>query len=37
MADYHRKIADRPLPVRPLRWGALPGRSGELIMDAVAA
>jgi undecaprenyl phosphate-alpha-L-ara4FN deformylase len=31
MADYHHQIKDRALPVAPLRWAELPGRSGELI------
>ncbi|MBK4736823.1 polysaccharide deacetylase family protein [Noviherbaspirillum pedocola] len=33
MADYHAQIADAELPLRPMRWGELPGRSGELILD----
>jgi peptidoglycan/xylan/chitin deacetylase (PgdA/CDA1 family) len=33
MADYHAGIADAELPVRPMRWGELPGRSGELILS----
>lgn len=32
MADYAKKLADKELPSRPLRWGELPGRSGELIV-----
>ena len=32
MGDYHRQIKTRNLPVRPLSWGQLPGRSGELIV-----
>ena len=31
MADYYAAIKDRELPVRPLSWASLPGRSGELI------
>jgi peptidoglycan/xylan/chitin deacetylase (PgdA/CDA1 family) len=34
MADYHRKISGDRLPVRPVHWGELPGRSGELILEA---
>jgi peptidoglycan/xylan/chitin deacetylase (PgdA/CDA1 family) len=34
MADYYRKIKDGPLPTRPINWGELPGRSGELILEA---
>jgi peptidoglycan/xylan/chitin deacetylase (PgdA/CDA1 family) len=33
MADYHAQIAGADLPLRPMRWGELPGRSGELIVD----
>jgi undecaprenyl phosphate-alpha-L-ara4FN deformylase len=32
MADYYDKIKDLPLPHRRLRWGHVPGRSGELIV-----
>lgn len=32
MAEYAKMIANMPLPVRPLRWAELPGRSGELIV-----
>lgn len=31
MADYYAKIKDQSLPVKPLTWAELPGRSGELI------
>jgi peptidoglycan/xylan/chitin deacetylase (PgdA/CDA1 family) len=31
MADYYQAIKDADLPVRPLNWAELPGRSGELI------
>src|SRR5471032_2864679 len=27
MADYHQKIKDLPMPVCPITWGELPGRS----------
>lgn len=39
MADYHQQIAERALPVDEIRWGCLPGRSGEVLLaaqDAVA-
>jgi undecaprenyl phosphate-alpha-L-ara4FN deformylase len=32
MADYYDKIKDLPLPQRGVRWGQVPGRSGELIV-----
>jgi peptidoglycan/xylan/chitin deacetylase (PgdA/CDA1 family) len=32
MHEYHEKIKDAPLPEYPVRWGELPGRSGELIV-----
>ena len=34
MADLYRRIKDQSLPELPIRWGELPGRSGELIMQA---
>ena len=34
MGDYHRQIKDAELPVHPVAWGELPGRSGELIVQA---
>jgi peptidoglycan/xylan/chitin deacetylase (PgdA/CDA1 family) len=37
MADYHQKIQHLPLPVRPISWGELPGRSGRLIIQGPAA
>jgi undecaprenyl phosphate-alpha-L-ara4FN deformylase len=37
MADYHQSLAGAALPVRPFRWGTLPGRSGDLVLDAGAA
>jgi undecaprenyl phosphate-alpha-L-ara4FN deformylase len=33
MADYHEKVKSAPLPVCPISWGELPGRSGELIVQ----
>ncbi|MGI4848700.1 MAG: polysaccharide deacetylase family protein [Janthinobacterium lividum] len=32
MAEHHARIKDFVLPVRPLRWGSVPGRSGDLIL-----
>jgi undecaprenyl phosphate-alpha-L-ara4FN deformylase len=32
MADYHENIKGLPLPVHPMQWGQLPGRSGDLIV-----
>jgi peptidoglycan/xylan/chitin deacetylase (PgdA/CDA1 family) len=37
MAGLYRHINPDTLPVRPLTWGAVPGRSGELIVEAAAA
>jgi undecaprenyl phosphate-alpha-L-ara4FN deformylase len=37
MADYHQKIKNMPLPTQAINWGELPGRSGELIMQASAS
>jgi undecaprenyl phosphate-alpha-L-ara4FN deformylase len=34
MADYYEKVKNAPLPVCPISWGELPGRSGELIVQA---
>lgn len=33
MAEQYAAIRDQPLPSRPLHWGSLPGRSGELIVQ----
>jgi undecaprenyl phosphate-alpha-L-ara4FN deformylase len=33
MAQYHQQLSATELPVRPMRWGELPGRSGELIVS----
>jgi hypothetical protein len=33
MAQYYHKLAGDALPVLPLNWGQLPGRSGELIIQ----
>jgi hypothetical protein len=32
MAQYYDKIKDAPLPEFPVKWGEVPGRSGELIV-----
>jgi peptidoglycan/xylan/chitin deacetylase (PgdA/CDA1 family) len=37
MADYYQKVKDSPLPDRPVAWGELPGRSGELIVPGPIA
>lgn len=37
MADYYDRIKDKPLPVCPITWGELPGRSGQLIVQGAAA
>ncbi|WP_176647889.1 polysaccharide deacetylase family protein [Duganella sp. SG902] len=37
MADYHRKIQHLPMPVCPITWGELPGRSGTLIVQGAAS
>jgi undecaprenyl phosphate-alpha-L-ara4FN deformylase len=34
MADYHQAIGQRELPVNPIDWGTLPGRSGDLLLQA---
>ncbi len=33
MAGLYRHIAHDTLPVRPLTWGSVPGRSGELVVE----
>jgi undecaprenyl phosphate-alpha-L-ara4FN deformylase len=37
MAEYHRQVASESLPVLPVSWGQLPGRSGELIIQRALA
>ena len=37
IADYYQKVKDSPLPDRPVAWGELPGRSGELIVPGPIA
>lgn len=34
MADYYPTLRDRALPVSPIQWATLPGRSGELLVAA---
>jgi undecaprenyl phosphate-alpha-L-ara4FN deformylase len=34
MGDYYQEVKHADLPVRPVQWGSLPGRSGELIVQA---
>ncbi|MFM9436037.1 undecaprenyl phosphate-alpha-L-ara4FN deformylase [Janthinobacterium sp. CG_23.3] len=36
MADYYDKVKDQALPVCPLSWGEVPGRSGQLIVQGKA-
>jgi peptidoglycan/xylan/chitin deacetylase (PgdA/CDA1 family) len=35
MADHYQKVKDTDLPVCPISWGELPGRSGELILQNI--
>ncbi|OYO30240.1 polysaccharide deacetylase family protein [Janthinobacterium sp. PC23-8] len=37
MAEYHDKVRHTDLPVCPITWGELPGRSGRLIVQGKAA
>ena len=37
MAEYYDKVKDLDLPVCPITWGELPGRSGRLIVQGKAA
>jgi len=34
MGDYYRSVKDDILPILPVTWGKLPGRSGDLILQA---
>ena len=34
MKDYYLKIKDHVIPTLPIRWAELPGRSGDMIMQA---
>lgn len=36
MADYHEKVRHAVLPVCPITWGELPGRSGRLMLQGPA-
>ncbi len=36
MADYHQKVQHQTMPVCPITWGELPGRSGQLIVQGAA-
>jgi undecaprenyl phosphate-alpha-L-ara4FN deformylase len=36
MAEYYEKIKDDDLPLCPISWGQLPGRSGQLIIQGEA-
>ncbi len=36
MADHYQQVKDLPLPICPVSWGELPGRSGELIVQKAA-
>lgn len=33
MADYYQAVKEKDLPIYPITWGELPGRSGELIVQ----
>ena len=33
MAQHHEQVKNTKLPVHPVSWGTLPGRSGELIVE----
>jgi undecaprenyl phosphate-alpha-L-ara4FN deformylase len=37
LGDYYRKATERPLPVCPLSWEKIPGRSGELAVQSTQA
>jgi peptidoglycan/xylan/chitin deacetylase (PgdA/CDA1 family) len=36
MADYYQKVRHAALPVCPITWGELPGRSGRLVVQGAA-
>jgi peptidoglycan/xylan/chitin deacetylase (PgdA/CDA1 family) len=36
MADYHQKVQHLAMPVCPITWGELPGRSGQLMVQGAA-
>ncbi|MFT4099458.1 MAG: 4-deoxy-4-formamido-L-arabinose-phosphoundecaprenol deformylase [Burkholderiaceae bacterium] len=33
LGDVHAQWGERPMPAQPLRWGEVPGRSGELLVS----
>jgi undecaprenyl phosphate-alpha-L-ara4FN deformylase len=35
MADHYRSVRSQALPICPVSWGEVPGRSGELIVQAI--
>jgi hypothetical protein len=35
MGDYYQSIKNDVLPILPIAWGELPGRSGEMIVQAM--
>ncbi|SFM04679.1 polysaccharide deacetylase family protein [Rugamonas rubra] len=37
MADLYAKVKDQAMPVCPITWGELPGRSGQLIVQGPAS
>lgn len=37
MGDYYQRIKDDVLPIHPITWGELPGRSGEMILQSASA
>jgi len=36
MGDYYESVKDDVLPILPIAWGELPGRSGDMILQAAA-
>jgi hypothetical protein len=36
MGDYYRQLGDKDLPVLPVHWAPLPGRSGDMIVQPSA-
>jgi len=34
MGDYYQTVKDEVLPILPISWGELPGRSGDMILQA---
>ena len=35
MGDYYQSIQNDVLPILPISWGELPGRSGDMILQAM--